>query len=187
MDKKTIRADYRTKREALSDDLADKLSLDISNQALALPVWHLQTFHLFLPIVEKKEVDTEVLLNVLLGRDKTVVVSKSDFTTGTMQHFVLEEHTLIRKNAYGIPEPVSGIPIEVTDIDVVFVPLLAFDVSGHRIGYGKGFYDRFLAECRKDVVKVGLSFFAAEPAFADVLDTDVALDYCVTPERVYRF
>ena len=72
-------------------------------------------------------------------------------------------------------------------IDVVFVPLLAFDSKGHRVGYGKGFYDRFLNECRKDVITVGLSFFEAEDEFIEANETDVPLDYCVTPLKVYSF
>jgi len=70
---------------------------------------------------------------------------------------------------------------------VVFIPLLAFDEEGHRVGYGKGFYDSFLAECKPETLKIGLSFFEAETKIEDVFDGDMALDYCVTPKQVYRF
>ena len=70
---------------------------------------------------------------------------------------------------------------------MIFVPLLAFDVAGHRTGYGKGFYDRFLAQCRPDVIKIGLSFFEAEGKISDVSTTDIVLDYCITPDKVYTF
>ena len=72
-------------------------------------------------------------------------------------------------------------------IDVVFVPLLAFDKNGHRIGYGKGYYDKFLSSCKPDIIKIGLSFYEAEEAFQDVYPSDIPLDYCVTPKKVYRF
>jgi 5-formyltetrahydrofolate cyclo-ligase len=72
-------------------------------------------------------------------------------------------------------------------MDVVFVPLLAFDENGQRVGYGKGFYDRFLNECKEDVITVGLSFFEAENELIEANATDVPLRYCVTPERVYEF
>jgi 5-formyltetrahydrofolate cyclo-ligase len=70
---------------------------------------------------------------------------------------------------------------------VVFVPLLGYDVQGNRVGYGKGFYDAFLSQCKKDVVKIGLSFFEPEQEITDVLNTDIRLDYCVTPTTVYSF
>jgi 5-formyltetrahydrofolate cyclo-ligase len=72
-------------------------------------------------------------------------------------------------------------------LDVVFIPLLAFDEKGNRVGYGKGFYDRFLAKCRPETVKIGLSFFEATPEITDVSPDDIRLDWCVTPEKVYSF
>ena len=69
----------------------------------------------------------------------------------------------------------------------MFVPLLAFDTKGNRIGYGKGFYDRFLADCKPETIKIGLSFFEAEKDFNDVSKDDVQLDYCVTPEELFQF
>jgi 5-formyltetrahydrofolate cyclo-ligase len=70
---------------------------------------------------------------------------------------------------------------------VVFVPLLAYDKSGQRVGYGKGFYDTFLQQCKPNTVKIGLSFFAPEENIEDVSANDVALDYVVTPEGIVRF
>jgi 5-formyltetrahydrofolate cyclo-ligase len=70
---------------------------------------------------------------------------------------------------------------------VVFVPLLAFDKQGNRVGYGKGFYDRFLANCKPETIKIGLSFFEVENEIADVFNNDIELDYCVTPNKIYTF
>jgi 5-formyltetrahydrofolate cyclo-ligase len=74
-----------------------------------------------------------------------------------------------------------------TKIDVAFVQLMAFDKKGHRVGYGKGFYDKFLAKCKPEIIKIGLSFFEPEELISDVLESDVMLDYCVTPSGVYEF
>ncbi|WP_337251765.1 5-formyltetrahydrofolate cyclo-ligase [Maribacter halichondriae] len=87
----------------------------------------------------------------------------------------------------GVPEPVDGIEIDPMKIDVVFVPLLAFDEKGNRVGYGKGFYDDFLSKCRPNVVKVGLSLFEAEKNITGIADHDILLNYCVTPQRIYSF
>ncbi len=126
-------------------------------------------------------------MNILSGKDKHIVLSKSDFETMLMTHYLLTDNTVIKKNAYNIPEPVDGIEITNNKIEVVFVPLLAFDKKGNRVGYGKGFYDRFLNDCKPDTIKVGLSFFEAEDSIDDVFKNDIKLDYCVTPERVYKF
>ena len=74
-----------------------------------------------------------------------------------------------------------------SNIDVVFVPLLAFDKLGHRVGYGKGFYDKFLRGCRPKIIKIGLSFFEIEKPIEDTHLNDVNLDYCVTPKHIYMF
>ena len=80
----------------------------------------------------------------------------------------------------------EGAVVDETQIDLIFLPLLAFDHAGFRIGYGKGFYDTFLPKCRKDVVKVGLSLFDPVPRLP-AEDHDVPMDYCFTPERLYQF
>ena len=72
-------------------------------------------------------------------------------------------------------------------IEVVFVPLLGYDLKGNRVGYGKGFYDRFLSECKPETLKIGLSFFEPEELITDVFVEDVKLDYCVTPKETYQF
>jgi 5-formyltetrahydrofolate cyclo-ligase len=70
---------------------------------------------------------------------------------------------------------------------VVFVPLLAFDEVGNRVGYGKGFYDKFLGNCKKEVIKIGLSFYEAEPEIIDIYTNDIRLNYCITPQNIYKF
>ncbi|MFP9112971.1 5-formyltetrahydrofolate cyclo-ligase [Flavobacterium sp. RHBU_3] len=187
MEKPELRQKYKALRAALSlEDVAAK-SLAIANNVLQLDVWDKTYFHLFLTIDDQREVQTDLIQHILWGRDKDIIVSKSDFENYTLQHFLLTESTRLMVNPYGIPEPAEGIEVLPAKVDVVFVPLLAFDNKGHRVGYGKGFYDRFLAECRPDVVKVGLSFFEAEPTEIPHSDTDIPLDFCVTPNGVVSF
>jgi 5-formyltetrahydrofolate cyclo-ligase len=104
-----------------------------------------------------------------------------------MTHYLLTDNTKFRKNAYNIPEPVDGIEVPVSKIDVVFVPLLAYDEKGNRVGYGKGFYDAFLSKCKPETIKIGLSFFSPEFQIKDVTSDDIKLDFCVTPDSVYTF
>jgi 5-formyltetrahydrofolate cyclo-ligase len=186
MDKAALRKQYKAIRAQLSDQEIEDLSLAIANRALTLNIWQQQYYHLFLPIVKKREVNTEYLLHILQGKDKSIVLSKSDFNTQTLTHFLLQDHTELSANRFGIVEPKDGIQIMPTQLQVVFIPLLAYDKAGNRLGYGKGFYDRFLAECPKNVIKVGLSFFEPETAIATQAH-DIDLDYCVTPTHVFAF
>lgn len=187
MTKKELRIHYKTLRQQLSPEVISEKSLAIANKSLALPVWEKEYFHVFLPIVSQKEVDTEFILHILSGKDKHILISKSDFDTRIMTHFLLTDNTKIAVNEYGIPEPVGGIEIASNKVEVVFVPLLAYDLTGNRIGYGKGFYDKFLSECQPETIKIGLSFFEPVDSWEDVFESDVKLDYCITPEKVYRF
>lgn len=187
MNKASLRIKYKALRQELPESELEEKSLAIANSLLKLPIWEKDYFHLFLPIVAQKEVDTEFILHLLSGKDKHILISKSDFETREMTHFLLTDNTRIRKNGYGIPEPVDGIEIPAAKIEVVFVPLLAFDEKGNRVGYGKGFYDKFLAECQPETIKIGLSLFEAVEAWEDVFESDVRLDYCVTPDNIYTF
>ncbi len=187
MNKNKIRLKYKKLREEVNLEQGEEWSLKIANKLLQLPIWDFSYYHLFLSISEKKEVDTQAILHILQGKDKNVVLSKSDFESGELTNYLLTDSTIIKKNSWGIPEPVSGIEIPPHNIEVVFVPLLAFDEKGNRIGYGKGFYDRFLSQCTGEVVKVGISFFEAEKEHLEVTHHDVALDYCVTPKKIYNF
>ena len=187
MTKYQIRQKYKALRSEFSKNEIDEKSILIANQLLQLPIWDNTYFHLFLSIEEQKEVNTEFVLHVLQGKDKEIVISKTDFETREMTHFLLTENTKIKKNYFNIPEPMNGLEVPIEKIEVVFVPLLAFDTAGNRVGYGKGFYDTFLSKCHPKTIKIGCSFFEAEAAINGVLETDISLNYCVTPNTIYKF
>jgi 5-formyltetrahydrofolate cyclo-ligase len=192
--KKELRVKYKELRIHFSQEEIETKSLAIANRLLSLSnlpdgsqVWGKTYFHLFLTIVEQKEIDTEFILHILQGKDKEIVVSKSDFATLEMTHYLLTDNTKLKKNEYNIPEPIDGLEVPATKIDVVFVPLLAFDVKGNRVGYGKGFYDKFLSQCKPETIKIGLSFFEVEGNIDDLSENDIQLNYCVTPSEIYTF
>ncbi|MAB47100.1 MAG: 5-formyltetrahydrofolate cyclo-ligase [Flavobacteriaceae bacterium] len=187
MTKSELRKKYKALRKSLSIDQADDFSLAIANQLLQLDIWDKSFYHIFLSIEEQKEINTEYILNILAGKDKNIVISKSNFKNLSLTHYLLTDSTRIKKNHYNIPEPIDGIEINSSQVEVVFVPLLAFDKTGNRVGYGKGFYDRFLSKCKPETIKIGLSFFEVEEEVFETDDNDVSLDYCVTPNRVYQF
>lgn len=189
MTKKEARLLFRQKRENLT--AAEKLRLDdlvlIQFQKLQLP--YLSIVLSFYPIIEKQEINTFIITDYLqfTNPDLQVAYPKIDIANHTMKAVVCDEEEEFEINSYNIPEPVSCEVIEASEIDMVLMPLLAFDKEGYRVGYGKGFYDRFLEGCRKDCIKIGLSYFEAIEAVDDANDFDVPLDLCITPQKAYVF
>ena len=187
MDKKEARKKSKEARKQLSQEEIEDKSLAIANQLLRMDIWDKLYYHLFLTIEEQKEINTEYILQILAGKEKEIVISKCEFATVDMTHFLLTDNTKIKKNSYNVPEPVDGLEVPDAKIDVVFVPLLAYDTQGNRVGYGKGFYDNFLSKCKPETIKIGLSFFPPEEKIDGVSVNDVKLDFCVTPVKIISF
>jgi 5-formyltetrahydrofolate cyclo-ligase len=187
LNKKELRHKYKALRQQLTAAQVDDYSLAIANQLLKLNIWDFSMYHLFLSIKEQREINTDYILNILAGKDKNTVIPKCNFKDYSLEHYLLTDNTQIAINDYNIPEPVDGIEIQESQLEVVFIPLLAFDTLGNRIGYGKGFYDRFLAQCKPETLKIGLSFFEAEEVAFEATQDDVRLDYCVTTKKIYTF
>lgn len=185
--KKELRTRYKQMRAAIPPDRAEALSLVLAQVAMRDPAFRsARTVHLFLPIRRLHEVDTYPLLEEVFRTGKTAVVSVSDFSSGRMSHYRLPAGWPLVENAYGIPEPADTgalSPVSPRQIDLVFVPLLAYDAQGARVGYGRGFYDRFLRECSEQTIRAGLSFFPPETEpVSDLSPQDVPLDCCFTPQ-----
>ncbi|MDO5607368.1 MAG: 5-formyltetrahydrofolate cyclo-ligase [Capnocytophaga sp.] len=187
MKKEELRRCYKSRRATLPGESREQMSVDIANRLLSMDIWKYSFFHIFLPIERLNEINTHHILTILQGKDKNIVLPKTDMNTQTLTHILLTDNTILRKSDWGIVEPENGIEINSQQIDVVFMPLLAYDGKGNRVGYGKGYYDRFLLECKPDIVKIGISYFGPDVQIDNVSATDIPLDYCVTPSRVYDF
>ncbi len=186
MEKGALRNKYKELRKHYTENEIEDCSLAIANQLLQVDeIWNYEYYHIFLPISAQKEIDTAYLLHILQGKDKHIIVSKSNFDDNTLQHFLLTDQTKLVINEYGIPEPENGIEIADEKIQVVFVPLLAYDKQGNRVGYGKGFYDRFIQKSKPEKV-IGLSLFPPEEHITTT-DHDQVMHMCISPENIYSF
>ena len=187
--KKEIRKIFKQKRDEITP--SQKMKWDdlilIHFQTVELPF--LDTVLSFYSIEENMEVNSFILTDYLHFRNPALRVAypKMDIATTTMTAIACTADAAFETNQFGITEPVSNDVIPHVEIDLVIVPLLAIDKAGHRVGYGKGYYDRYLSECREDCLKIGVSYFEPIDVIDDAAEFDIPLDLCITPQEVYVF
>jgi len=147
---------------------------------------YIKHVHIFLTITRLNEINTFPLVEKLQKRGYILYTSYVNPDTGVLDTLAISDSGEFRSDAFGIPVPEDFSVVKNTKIQMVLVPLLAFDEMGNRLGYGKAYYDQFLSAIKHKIIKVGLSFFSpikeipAEPH-------DIGLDICITPEEIYHF
>jgi 5-formyltetrahydrofolate cyclo-ligase len=189
MTKTELRKAYKEKRSLLSFQEVEKFTdlILIHFQQIRLPF--ISYVHTYVASEKLGEADTSALIRYLEFKNPglKILVPKIDITSGNMLHFHFNDEVVLVNNTFGIAEPAGGVTFSPDEIDLVLVPLLSFDKKGYRVGYGKGYYDRFLSACRQDVIKIGVSFFEPQEQVDDINQFDIPLNYCVTPEQVFEF
>ena len=140
-------------------------------------------------MADKNEIDTHTITDFIKFRNPGIKIAYpiTNFVSCEMIAILTDDDTEFKQNEYNIAEPVSGDELPASAIDIVLVPLLAFDKNGYRVGYGKGFYDRYLSNCRKDVINIGLSYFEPEEKIDDIDGNDIKMSFCITPSTIYEF
>lgn len=184
MRKAELRKEFLEKRAALDEVEFERLTGVVAERLfLEADFSKVGTLHVFLPIERLGEVDTWPIIYRLWVQFPNVrtVAPRTVKGSNEFESIRFTKETPISEGAWGVPEPCRGNRVPPSEIDVVLVPLLCFDERGHRIGYGKGFYDRFLARCRPDCLKIGLSYFPPVDDIDDVTESDVRLDRVVHP------
>lgn len=189
MTKKELRNIYKEKRKTIS--AKDKMKWDdlLLIQLQRIDLSNIETVFVYWPMENMNEPNTHLFADYVEMMFPAIQLAYPvcDITTCEMQAIEVDEHTDFITNKWGIIEPEKGEVLAPENIDLVFVPMLICDAQGHRVGYGKGFYDRFLTQCRKDVVKIGFSYFEPVDKIDDTSAFDVSLNYCITPEHIYEF
>lgn len=189
MKKAELRELYLKKRASLSLGEVSRDSGQIADRFFqATDLSPVTSLHTFIRISKFNEIDTSMIY-YRLWRDFPEIVTfapRTDLTSGTIESVQFDRSTVWNENNWGIREPATGNAVEPAEIDLVIVPLLCFDESGNRVGYGKGMYDRFLAKCKPNCLKVGVSLFPPLHLIDDVAPSDVKLDLCITPTAAYR-
>lgn len=186
MNKAVIRKQALFQRKGMSSEQVADLNSKLLQQFKRLDFSQVKTLHIFLPIAEKNEPDTFLLIDwlVLTHPEIKIIVPRADFDSFLMSSYTYEGKERLEKNSYNILEP-QKTNLHEGAVDMVIIPLLGFDLRGYRVGYGKGFYDRFLNGI--STIKAGLNFFGPVDIIEDVHENDVALDLCITPDKIYTF
>lgn len=190
MTKSELRKIYLVRQKNLSSGERNEKSRAISERFFDyFDVHKINFLHSFLPIKKFNEIDTRFIFEKIwrgFPRIETVV-PRVDVESLEMESLIYKKETELAENVWNIREPLHDEFVEADKIDAVLIPLLCFDAQGFRIGYGKGFYDRFLKNCREDCLKIGLSYFAPVASIEDKNKFDVTLNYSITPKRIYNF
>ena len=183
MTKSELRKIYLAKQKSLSSDESVAKSRLIAELFFgSFDLSGVSVLHCFIPIEKFNEIDTRLIIGRIWKEFPAirVVVPRVDFENHEMNSLTFLPKTKLVRNAWDISEPTHDELVPAGEIDMVLVPGLCFDRMGHRVGYGKGFYDRFLKRCRYDCVRVGLGYFEPVEEIEDVHEGDVRLDALLT-------
>lgn len=190
MTKAELRKIYLNERLSLSDQDFQQYNRDICENFFSqVDLDEIKVLHSFIPMENTKEPDTWIIINKIRKQFSHIRVSipKINVQSIEIENFFFEGPEQLKPNAWGIPEPEYGERTDTAEIDMVLVPMLIADQYGHRVGYGKGFYDKFLATCNASCIPVGLCFYEPIRRIDDVNALDMPLKYCATPIKVHRF
>lgn len=188
--KSELRKIYLEKRKEFSPEEVKEKTVQVGELFFqSFDLAKIDYLHSFLPIEKFNELDTRLILHRIWFEHAHIetLVPRINFETGALENLMFTPVTELIPNAWMIHEPVHNELVGSEKIDLIFVPLLAFDRRGNRVGYGKGFYDKLLKTCRADCLKIGLSHFPPVEEIADINEFDVLLDYCLTPDEVFKF
>lgn len=187
LSKQECRELFNEKRKLISPQQLRVLSENISNLLFTHFNLENKLVSLFLPIEQKKEINTYIILDKALNLNASICIPKANFENNELKHYLYEGPEQLETSAYHIPEPKYGKIITPKKIDIVIIPLIACDKIGNRVGYGKGFYDRFLKKCSSSAIFIGISLFDPIDKISDFRTNDIPLHYLITPDNKLNF
>lgn len=186
-EKKRLRKEILAKRNRLSEETVAEKSRKIKETLFELPGFK-QAKTVMFYVAKDKEVRTEEMIRESLKMGKRVAVPISKAEERDLVPSLLIDYGELVPGTYGILEPreEGHRPVPLENIELIVVPGVAFDRRGNRIGFGGGFYDRFLKRVSSNVPRLGLAFdmqMVEELPFGKM---DVPMDGVVTEEKFYH-
>jgi 5-formyltetrahydrofolate cyclo-ligase len=181
--KEVLRNSAKAARAGLPADSQEQRSRRIMNNLL--PVLD-GTDPVMLYASKPPEVDTHPIIVTLLQDGKKVIVPIIEKETKGLRLSFLTDPRDLLPSTFGVPEPIGReYPVSPEVIGTVVVPMCAFDQSGHRLGYGAGYYDRFLSR-HPGILKIGVAFSCQEVPCIPIDGNDVGMDLIVTEDGLRR-
>jgi 5-formyltetrahydrofolate cyclo-ligase len=189
MIKRTVRKEYLKRRMDIPEEELQQLTTLIASGFRKIKLPPVNNLLSYNPLASRHEFDVNICEEIVKEQNMMMRVAwpKIHVDLLDMEAVLVEKDGLFIKNKFNILEPIGGAIVPPQKLDLIFVPMVAFDVRGYRVGYGKGYYDRFLAQCKPETIKVGFSFFDAVDYLEDIDEFDVPLTFCITPHRIYEF
>ncbi len=179
--KQQIREHVKAVRNELSSDAVTRMSSAIRERLAPL----LDRYTTIMVYAAKApEVETQELIASLLAGGKRVVVPIIERETCSLRLSYINELSVLAPGTFNVPEPLGHeIPADPADVEVVVIPMLAFDRQGNRLGYGAGYYDRFLERCPHPV-RIGIAYSCQEVDRLPFEPDDIAMEYIVTEKGI---
>ena len=189
MTKKELRRLYLNKRKTLTPQEITGYEILMLENFKTLNLFNIENCLSFFPIKNKNEPNTFLFLDNILKLNPSCKIYYPFIDNSVHEIFACEKtiETVFKKSSWEIFEPYPQIIVENMQLDMVFVPLVIFDKYGYRIGYGKGYYDKFLAKHIHIKYKIGLSYFEPIEKIDNIENFDIPLTHCITPFKIYEF
>ncbi|MBA2873481.1 5-formyltetrahydrofolate cyclo-ligase [Thermaerobacillus caldiproteolyticus] len=158
-DKKTIRQQMKARLQQLTDEQKQAYDKEIARNLYALPLWQNATT-IGITISRGIEVNTKPIIEKAWQAGKAVAVPKCDPVTKTMRFREICSFSQLESVYFDLWEPIAAVTREVAadDIDVMIVPGICFSRNGYRIGYGGGYYDRYLQHFSQTTISLAYTF-----------------------------
>ena len=183
--KKLMRAKYKSIRTSISTDEKNKLCRKISQAFLVSNIYK-NSDSVFIYVSSEIEVDTHLIISFCFADKKNVYVPRCIEGTSFMKFYEITSFEDLETGAYGILEPKNHcLPAEISCKGICVVPALAYDLNGYRLGFGKGYYDRFL--CGFTGKKIGLCYESCICSSLPHDEYDIVVDMLISDERIYVF
>lgn len=182
-----IRKEMLSKRNSMAKDEVKEKSKKITDTLKKIPVYKTsKTIMIYLNF--GNEIDSSEIIKDCIDSGKTVVLPYCNHTDKSITPTKIKSMDIdltINKMGYGQPSEDSLDPVDNSEIDLIILPGLAFDRKGFRVGFGAGYYDRFLGKMNYEATTIGLAYdYQIVDSFIKMESYDIPVDYVLTEERI---
>ena len=181
--KELLRMQNLQKRNSLSAKAIEEKSLFIQEKLFLLKEFK-EAGKILFYVGVKTEVRTKQMILDALALGKIVCVPKSDFEKKIMNAVQIKNLNDLEETQFGLLEPKRGKEVPAEELDLIIVPGVAFDLRGTRLGYGGGFFDKFLRKTSRNAVKIGLAFECNLEESLPVTSHDEKMNKIITEEKI---